>query len=137
SQVYTSYSFFTLRPLRKFDEAERLLRLALQSDPLSLDGGREMAGLFFTMGRYDEAISLLARVRAVDPQFPTAAVIIARALVVAGRINEGLAIYDAMDSAAAGVPHYRAYAYVKAGRRSDAEKVAAEKREEPDRADMS
>jgi len=134
SQVYTSYSFFTLRPLRKFDEAERLLRLALQSDPLSLDVWREMAELFFTVGRYDEAISLLERVRAVDPQFPTASVIIARALVVAGRINEGLAIYDAMDSAAAGVPHYRAYAYVKAGRRSDAEKLAAENREYPYRA---
>jgi tetratricopeptide (TPR) repeat protein len=134
SQVYTSYSFFTLRPLRKFDEAERLLRLALQNDPLSLDVWREMAELFFTVGRYDEAISLLERVRAVDPQFPTASVIIARALVVAGRINEGLAIYDAMDSAAAGVPHYRAYAYVKAGRRSDAEKLAAENREYPYRA---
>ena len=134
SQVYTSYSFFTLRPLRKFDEAERLLRLALQSDPLSLDVWREMAELFFTMGRYDEAISLLERVRAVDPQFPTAAVIIARALVVAGRIDDGLAIYDAIDSAAAGVPHYRAYAYVKAGRRSDAEKLAAENRGYPYRA---
>jgi TolB-like protein/tetratricopeptide (TPR) repeat protein len=134
SQVYTSYSFFTLRPLRKFDEAERLLRQALQSDPLSLDVWREMAELFFTVGRYDEAISLLERVRAVDPQFPTAGVIIARALVVAGRIDEGLAVYDAIDSAAAGVPHYRAYAYVKAGRRSDAEKLAAENREYPYRA---
>jgi tetratricopeptide (TPR) repeat protein len=134
SQVYTSYSFFTLRPLRKFDEAERLLRLALQRDPLSLDVWREMAELCFTLGRYDEAISLLERVRAVDPQFPTAGVIIARALVVAGRIDEGLAIYDAVDPAAAGVPHYRAYAYVRAGRRSDAEKLAAENRQYPYRA---
>lgn len=130
SQVYTSYSFFTLRPLRKFDEAERLLKLALQSDPLSLDVWREMAELYFTVGRYDEAISLLERVRAVDPQFPTADVIMARALVAAGRVGEGLAIYDAIDSP----PQYRAYAYVRAGRRSDAERLAAENRPYPYRA---
>ena len=129
SQVYTSYSFFTLRPLRKFEEADRLLRLALQTDPLSLDVWREMAELYFTVGRYEEAIGLLQRVRAVDPQFPTVGVIAARALVAAGRTDEALAIYDAVDPAATGVPQYRAYAYVKAGRRSDAEKLAADNRQ--------
>jgi len=126
SQVYTSYSFFTLRPLWKFAEAERFLSVALRSDPLSLDVWREMAELYFTTGRYDEAIALLERVRAVDAQFPTANVILARALVSAGRLNEALALYDEIDRPAAGVPHYRAYAYVRAGRRSDAEKLAAE-----------
>jgi tetratricopeptide (TPR) repeat protein len=43
SQVYTSYSFFTLRPLHKFEDAERLLNGALQTDPLSLDVWREIA----------------------------------------------------------------------------------------------
>ena len=47
SQVYTSYSFFTLRPLHKFEEAERLLNGALQSDPLSLDVWREIAEVVF------------------------------------------------------------------------------------------
>ena len=89
SQVYTSYSFFTLRPLRKFDEAERLLKIALQSDPLSLDVWREIAELYFTVGRYDEAIDLLQRVRAVDPQFPTADVVLARALVCRGARRRG------------------------------------------------
>jgi len=59
SQVYTSYSFFTLRPLRRFEEAERLLNIALQADPLSLDVWREMGAVYFTVGRYDEAIELL------------------------------------------------------------------------------
>jgi TolB-like protein/tetratricopeptide (TPR) repeat protein/tRNA A-37 threonylcarbamoyl transferase component Bud32 len=137
SQVYTNYSFFTLRPLRRFDEAERLLKVALKSDPLSLDVWREMGQLYFTVGRYDEAIDLLQRVRAVDPRFPTADVVLARALACSGRVNEALALYDLIESqkpdgapllsrAPEGAPHYQAYAYVKAGRRSDAERLAAE-----------
>ena len=133
SQVYTNYSFFTLRPLRKFDEAEQLLTIALKSDPLSLDVWREMGQLYFTVGRYAEAIDLLQRVRAVDPEFPAADVVLARALACAGRVNEALALYESMKSKTPavprlpeGVPQYQAYAYVKAGRRSDAERLAAE-----------
>jgi serine/threonine protein kinase len=134
SQVYTSHSFFTLRPLRKFEEAERLLNIALQADPLSLDVWREMAEVYFTVGRYDEAIDLLQRVRAVDPQLIDVTVVLARALACRGRPDEALALYDASDPAAAGVPHYRAYAYVRAGRRSDAERLAIENDPYPYRA---
>jgi serine/threonine-protein kinase len=134
SQVYTNYSFFTLRPLRKFEKAERLLKIALQRDPLSLDVWREMAELYLTVGRYDEAIDLLQRVRAVDPKFPGADLVLARALALRGRVDEALALYDADDPTATGVPHYRAYAYVKAGRRSDAERLAADNERYPYRA---
>jgi tetratricopeptide (TPR) repeat protein len=143
SQVYTNYSFFTLRPLRKFDEAEQLLKIALKSDPLSLDVWREMGQLYFTVDRYDEAIDLLQRVRAVDPEFPTADVVLARALACRGRVTEALALYDAMEArnpagtaagVPAGVPQYHAYAYVKAGRRAEAERLAAENEQYPYRA---
>lgn len=147
SQVYTNYSFFTLRPLRKFAEAEQLLKFALKSDPLSLDVWREMGQLYFTVGRYAEAIDLLQRVRAVDPEFPATDVVLARALACGGRANEALALYDAMKSRGVppgaltvsrpppeGVPQYQAYAYVKAGRRSDAERLAAENDAYPYRA---
>jgi pentatricopeptide repeat protein len=147
SQVYTNYSFFTLRPLRKFAEAEQLLKFALKSDPLSLDVWREMGQLYFTVGRYAEAIDLLERVRAVDPELPATDVVLARALACGGRVNEALALYDAMKSRGVpsgaltvsrpppeGVPQYQAYAYVKAGRRSDAERLAAENDAYPYRA---
>jgi serine/threonine protein kinase/tetratricopeptide (TPR) repeat protein len=129
SQVYTNYSFFTLRPLRKFDEAEQLLTIALKSDPFSLDVWREMGQLYFTVGRYDEAIDLLQRVRTVDPHFPTADVVLARTLACRGRVEEALTLYDAMPSG--GPPHYRAYAYIKAGRRSDAARLAVENDQYP------
>ena len=132
SQVYTSYSFFTLRPLHKFQEAERLLKSALQSDPLSLDVWREIAEVYFTVGRYDESIDLLQRVRAVDPQLLDADVVLARALACRGRAEEALALYDSLP--AAGPPQYRAYAYIKAGRRADAERLAIENAQYPYRA---
>jgi serine/threonine-protein kinase len=132
SQVYTSYSFFTLRPLHKFEDAERLLNGALQSDPLSLDVWREIAEVHFTVGRYDEAIDLLQRVRAVDPQLVDAGVVLARALACRGRVEEALALYGSLPSE--GPPHYRAYAYIKAGRRPDAEKLAIENAQYPYRA---
>jgi len=132
SQVYTSYSFFTLRPLHKFEDAKRLLDGALQTDPLSLDVWREIAEVHFTVGRYDEAIDLLQRVRAVDPQLLDADVVLARALACRGRVEEALALYDSLPSQ--GPPHYRAYAYIKAGRRPDAEKLAIENAQYPYRA---
>jgi eukaryotic-like serine/threonine-protein kinase len=132
SQVYTSYSFFTLRPLHKFDEAERLLNGALQSDPLSLDVWREIAEVYFTVGRYDEAIDLLQRVRAVDQQLVDADVVLARALACRGRVEEALALYDSLP--AGGPPQYRAYAFIKAGRRADAEALAIENAQYPYRA---
>jgi len=132
SQVYTSYSFFTLRPLHKFEEADRLLNGAMHSDPLSLDVWREIAEVYFTVGRYDESIELLQRVRAVDPQLLDADVVLARALACRGRAEEALALYDSLP--AAGPPHYRAYAYIKAGRRADAEILAMENAQYPYRA---
>jgi tetratricopeptide (TPR) repeat protein len=145
SQLYSSYSFFTLRPLRKFDKAERLLKIAMRRDPLSLDVWREMGELYFTAGRYDEAIDLLQHVRAVDPELPFADVVLARALACRGRINDALALYDSIKAQGpagapetsrvpAAAPHYHAYAYVKAGRRSDAERLAAENDQYPYRA---
>jgi tetratricopeptide (TPR) repeat protein len=42
TQVYTSYSISTLQPLQKYEEALRLLQVASERDPLSLDVRREI-----------------------------------------------------------------------------------------------
>jgi tetratricopeptide (TPR) repeat protein len=70
----------------------------------------------------------------VDSQLLDADVVLARALTCRGRVEEALAVYNTIDREAAGVPHYRAYAYVKAGRRSDAEALAVENDRYPYRA---
>jgi serine/threonine-protein kinase len=147
SQVYTSYSSFMLRPRREFDKAERLLKTAMERDPLSLDVWRELAQLYFTVGRYDEAIDLLQRIRAVDPKLPFADVFLARALACRGRVDEALALYDVIESEGPagassslrgpeGVAQYLAYAFVKAGRRSDAQRLAIDNADYPYRATL-
>jgi adenylate cyclase len=42
TQVYTSYSISTPQPLEKYEEALRLLQVAAERDPLSMDVWREI-----------------------------------------------------------------------------------------------
>ena len=99
TQTYTSYSTSTLRPLGKQDDALRLLRVALQNDPLSLDVQREIGYVQMEAGRYEEAINTLQRVRAIEPDFPYADVFLARALVFAGRPAEALQVFERTEPA--------------------------------------
>jgi TolB-like protein len=116
SHVYVNYSWSTLKPLEKHEEAERLLRTALGNDPLSLNVRRELAMTLLHARRYEEAIDNFERVRAADPDFPIAHY--TRALTFAGRASE--AVSFAPDP---GGP-WLGYALVKAGRRADAERLA-------------
>jgi eukaryotic-like serine/threonine-protein kinase len=133
--VYTRYSLWTLRPLGKFDQAERLLATALSNDPLSLDVQREIGYLQFVSDRYDDAIATFERIRGEDPDFPFVETFLGRAMVFAGRMSEGIALLEASEAkgrpgASAG---YLAHAYVRAGRRADAMRLAAENAGHPHR----
>jgi eukaryotic-like serine/threonine-protein kinase len=127
TQVYTQYSFSTLRPLSRLGEAERLLQAALRNDPLSLDVLRELAHVQFEQGRYDEAVRTFQRVRAADPEFPLAQHL-ARALMWSGRLSEALPL---LEGRGPGAQQFLAEAYVFAGRRADAEALAAANRGYP------
>ena len=94
SQTYISYSFLTLQPLEKHDESLRLLRVALENVPLSLELQRLIGVVQVHAGRYDEAIDTLQRVRAVEPDFPFVDSSIARALTLAGRPAEALPLFE-------------------------------------------
>ena len=67
TQVYSGFSFSTLRPLGRFDEAEQLMQAAREIDPLSLDVLREIGQLQFLAGRYVDAITTLQHVYAAIP----------------------------------------------------------------------
>ncbi len=128
THIYTSYSISTLRPLGRIEEAEHLIQVALQNDPLSPYALREIGHLQFTVGRYAEAIDTLQRVRAIEPDLPFVESYLARALMFAGRLAEAIPLLENPQN-----PHidelqrtYLAHAYVMAGRYADAEKLAAE-----------
>jgi tetratricopeptide (TPR) repeat protein len=139
TQTYTSYSVSTLRPLGKQDDALRLLRVALQNDPLSLDVQREIGEVQVDAGRYEEAIGTLQRVRAVDPDFPFVDSHLARALMFAGRPAEAIVLLEKLDGRHLGLagkeklptPARLAQAYVMTGRRAEAEKLAVEYEDSP------
>jgi tetratricopeptide (TPR) repeat protein len=129
TSVYTSYSFLTLLPLERYDEAQQLMRVAMQNDPLSLDVWRETGVVQFIAGRYEDAIATFKRLRAVDPEFPFAPMYLARALIFAGRVDEALSLVEERKKAGKPFlpPHFLAHAYVMAGRREDAQKLAPTK----------
>jgi TolB-like protein len=119
THAYTSFSVTTLKPLGRFDEAETLLREALRRDPLSLTVLRDLADVRLEAGRYDEAIRDLRAILAVDGDLPYVSLFLARALTFAGRVDEAMPIWDTSDLL--GWQHWKAYAYVRAGRRAEVE----------------
>ena len=124
--IYTSYSLYVLRPLGRFDEAERLLLSALANDPLSLDLQREMAEVLVNVGRYQEVIERLERVIAADNEFPHAVKFLGRALALAGQAEEGLAVLQADEAPGQSSAQFQAFALMKLGRRAEVERLAAE-----------
>lgn len=126
TQIHVDYSLSTLRPLAKQREAERLLKLAMTSDPLSLEVRRELANLQLETGQYAEAVANLQHALTRDPDFP--APNLARALTLAGRLPESIAL---LEKQGPGAQQYLAFAFVKAGRRAEAERLAAANREFP------
>ena len=128
TSAYSIYTLTTLRPLGKHDKALRLLRVALENDPLSLDLQRQIGMVQTESGRYDEAIETLERVSEVDPEFPFVQEALARALTLAGRPAEAIPVFERSDQLM-GRPRRNpglALAYVLSGRHADAEALAAE-----------
>jgi serine/threonine protein kinase len=121
TQSYTSYSVSTLQPLRKFDDALRLLRTAAGYDPQSLDVRREIGEVQLFSGRYAEAIETLHAIGEVEPDFPFVEAYLAKALIFAGRAEEAIPRLEVEQ----GSP-WLARAYVATGRCAEAEKLAAE-----------
>jgi TolB-like protein/Tfp pilus assembly protein PilF len=119
TQSYTSYSVMTLQPLQKYDEALALLNTALRYDPLSLDVQREIGEIQLFSGRYAEAVDTFQRIREVDPDFPFVHTFLARALILAGRVDEAVPLWQPGAI-------WPIHMYVRQGKRAEAEKLAAE-----------
>jgi tetratricopeptide (TPR) repeat protein len=129
TQVHTNYSVSTLLPLGKSAKALELLEAALAADPLSLEVRRERALAQIIAGRYDDAIANLQHVRGVDPGYPFANLLFARALTFSGRPSEAVAFAESQPSQ----PEWRrwlTHAYVLSGRRAEALRIAATHRNE-------
>jgi TolB-like protein/Tfp pilus assembly protein PilF len=139
THAYTSYSYSTLEPTLRLDDALRVLDVALRNDPLSLDVQREIGAVQFYAGRYRDAVETFQRILTVDPDFPFADSWLGRALLLGGRLNEAVPLLDGLDGHHLGRfkpartrhPAYLALAYVTSGRQADEEALLAEHQDDP------
>lgn len=129
------FSYSTLRGLGWHDEAEGVLRAALRHDPLSVDAGRELAGILLGSGQYQAALDEVARVGQMVLVEHDQRLVrdLARALILTGRHEEVLARFANPSSylARPGAQHWLALAYVRSGQRGEVERMAVEDRAYP------
>lgn len=118
-----------LLPLGRIAEAMEQLRLAEKADPLAADVQSEFAFVLIAAGRFEEAA---ARCERLPPKGPRRRAWLALAMVGQGRIDSAIQLLEPVF--AAGLPYSASdvdagalgYAYARAGRREEAEKVAAD-----------
>jgi serine/threonine-protein kinase len=124
--TYVNYWSTTLLPLEKLDEGERLLQVAMRTDPLSPIVHDQLGFMKLVAGRFDEAVDHFTRAYALDPDLAFLDQHIGRALTFAGRLPEALSFFDTLPGPQGGLwkdypgaKTWLARAYVSAGRRAE------------------
>jgi serine/threonine-protein kinase len=124
--TYVNYWSTTLLPLERLDEGERLLLVALRTDPLSPIVHDQLGFMKLVAGRFDEAVDHFTRAQALDPDLAFLDQHIGRALTFAGRLPEALSFFDSLPGPQGGLwkdypgaKTWLARAYVSAGRRAE------------------
>ena len=122
---YTRHEFatFVLLPLGKMDEALQQAKKAAELDPLSDSSLDALCFLSEIVAPPAEALRTCERVRSAQPDDYFAKQLYARALALNGRYSEAIAIGEPLPAGNHGM---LGYDYAKAGRRRDAERLAAE-----------
>ena len=111
SQTYGDLAMWLLLPLGRVDEAVAQMRLAVKADPLSSFVQERLGIMLLSAGQFEEAAAHCAA-------WPEC---LGRARLGQGRIDEAIQILSTLNEV-----RYLGYAYGRASRRADAEKVAAQ-----------
>jgi serine/threonine-protein kinase len=109
SQTYDDFSVWLLWPLGRIGEALDQMRLAEKADPLSPVIQERLADVLISAGKYDEAAAHCAGMDGC----------LGRARLGQGRIDDAVQLLSTIEN-----PRYLGYAYGRAGRREEAEKLA-------------
>jgi TolB-like protein/Tfp pilus assembly protein PilF len=120
--THTDFVLSTLMPLGRLDDAVRVLEAARRADPESLDVRRALAHVQVEAGQYDAAIASCRWVMERNPKFPYIESWLGRALMLEGRTDEALAVFQR------GNPNrcaYLGYHLAVTGPRAEAEALAA------------
>jgi TolB-like protein/Flp pilus assembly protein TadD len=126
TDVHLDRATGVLFPAGRFDEALREIDRAARVDPLSPAVSHDRALILMAAGRFDEAIQNCLPLVAQDPPFYLAEQVLARALVQQGKFAEAIPILERQVQVNGDAySHYLGYAYALAGRRAEAEALAA------------
>jgi serine/threonine-protein kinase len=130
---YGHFAMFLLLPLGRIDEAIRQTRIAERADPLS-PAGHGLAYMLISAGRYGEAAAYCEKLSA---DFERKSNCLARARLGQGKIGEAIQILETAFNRGASerspvplvisVRGELGYAYARAGRREEAEKIVSAK----------
>ena len=118
SASYVDFATYLLLVLGRIEEALHELRVAERTDPLSPDVQNRLAYVLISASRYDEAAGHCEKLPA---DYPPRSECLGRARLGQGRIGEAIQVLATVNNRG-----YLGYAYARAGRREEAEKVAAE-----------
>ena len=127
TQIHSAY-FDTLVLMGQKEKGLQLLEQALIMNPLSLVVRRDLGYAQFLNGRYEEAIANYRRVMASNPAPRGANLLMSRALMMAGKPEEAIALWNSTNT----WERWLARAYRMTGRQKDVERLVAENRRETD-----
>src|SRR5579871_6580817 len=120
---------FLLSVTQRHQEAIAQLKLARDSDPLSVPVNAFLGVVLIKARRYEEGIAAARKTVEIEPENPLGHWILARALDAAGVFAEAVAAAEKANALAAGSQPYfahLAYAYAKNGEREKAWKIVNE-----------
>jgi TolB-like protein/Flp pilus assembly protein TadD len=119
--------------LHRADEAIAALRRAVDLDPVSTLYREHLADIYLLDGRPEEAVEHARFALDVDPRYGIAAALLGEAYSLMGRHDEGVQFKEYGRQRQEGEFHAfgtMAWAYLRAGRRDDAERLLAQLQEE-------
>jgi class 3 adenylate cyclase/TolB-like protein/Flp pilus assembly protein TadD len=111
--------------LGKKAEAEIYLRKAADLDPLAPIYRAWLGWWYWEEKRYEEGIDELKRILAVSPGFPVANMVLGGIYADIGKYDEAISLTKKASEDFPGLDHALGVAYIRAGRRSDAEALVA------------
>jgi TolB-like protein/Tfp pilus assembly protein PilF len=124
-----AYAAVCLGPLRRYQEAIRQLRQALEVDPLCVTYRMNLGQAYVYAARPDEAISELRAALELEPGNPLGGITLALAYLEKSSYPEALQVLQPIRDSAGEIPYYSGvlgYTYAKLGNRTEAERVLAQ-----------
>jgi adenylate cyclase len=136
SVIYGDFALSLLFPLGRIQEAIQQLRIAVRNDPLAPRPRYILANALMAAGRFDEAAAYCLN---LPSDFPGRNEWLGRARLGQGRIQEAIHLFEKdfsgdIDYESSTTLGFLGYAYGRAGRRKEAENLAARTSEPYDQA---